>query len=226
MLISYPGLCPSNATKDSKYSVVHSSTGSMEIQLTYRVSNREKELLTTDHHDKLVKMVNAVKLELAGSPGGAFYINEYRDVLVPDTINGGCIYAGNYRRDLEFDYNGTPITPRPPQGLVPGDPWPGPHAGIRYTLMAGGRDIRYELKSGRTIRQHWLSDDVPPQRASELARRIALIKGNGGGRFYINEACEMFAPLTAAEGGVDYVYFGPLEDSAWFPAPDVDRDDD
>jgi hypothetical protein len=104
--------------------------------------------------------VSPVKLELTGDPGGAFYINEYRDVLVPDTSNGGSVYAGNYTRDLEFDYNGTPITPRPPQGLSPGDPWPGPHVGIRYTLMAGGRDIRYELKSGRTIREHWLSDDV------------------------------------------------------------------
>lgn len=198
----------------------------MQIRLVYRVSNREKELLTTDRHDELVEMVNQVKLELTGSPGGAFYINEYRDVLVPDTINGGCVYAGNYTRDLEFDYNGTRITPRPPHDLSPGDPWLGPHVGIRYTLMAGGGEIRYELKSGRTIRAHWLSDDVGRQRADELARRIATIKGNSGGRFYINEACEMFAPLGGEEGGVDYIYLGPLEDSAWFHAPEVDRGDD
>ena len=38
----------------------------------------------------------------------------------------------------------------------------------------------------------------------------------------------MFAPLGAAEGGVDYIYLylGPLEDSAWFHTPDVERDDD
>jgi hypothetical protein len=226
VLVPYPGLCPSNVKKDSKYSVVHSATGSMEIRLVYRVNDREKELLTTDRHDKLVEMVNKVKLELTGFPGGAFYINEYRDVLVPDTINGGTVYADNYTRDLEFDYYGTLITPRAPQGLGPGDPWPGPHAGIRYTLMAGGGDIRYELRSGRTIREHWLSDDVGPQSAEELARRIATIKGNSGGRFYINEACEMFAPLGGAEGGVEYIYLGPLEDSAWFDAPDVDRGDD
>src|SRR5262249_21155887 len=66
--------------------------------------------------------VSPVKPELTGDPGCAFYINEYRDVLVPDTSSGGSVYAGNYTRDLEFDYNGTPITPRPPQGLSPGDP--------------------------------------------------------------------------------------------------------
>jgi hypothetical protein len=145
---------------------------------------------------------------------------------VPSAVVALVTTGWNYTRDLEFDYNGTPITPRPPHGLSPGDPWPGPHVGIRYTLMAGGGEIRYELKSGRTIREHWLSDDVGRQRANELARRIATIKGNSGGRFYINEACEMFAPLGGEEGGVDYIYLGPLEDSAWFHAPEVDRGDD
>ena len=92
--------------------------------------------------------------------------------------------------------------------------------------MAGGGDIRYELRAGRTIRERWLSDDVGPQPANELARRIATIKGNSGGRFYINEACEMFAPLGAVVGGVKYIYLGPLADSAWSDAPDVDRGDD
>jgi hypothetical protein len=197
----------------------------MEIRLVYRVSDRERELLTTDNHDDLVEKINNVKLELTSTPGGAFYINEYRDVLVPDTINGGCVYAGNYTRDLEFDYNGILITPRAPQDLRPGDPWPGPHAGIRYTLAASGGEIRYELKSGRNIRERWLSDDVGRSAADELARRVATIKGNSGGRFYVNEACEIFAPLTRAEGGVEYVYIGPLADSAWFDAPDVDRGD-
>jgi hypothetical protein len=198
----------------------------MEVRLVYRVSNREKALLTTDRHDELVEIVNQVKLELTGFPGGAFYINEYRDVLVPDTINGGAVYAGNYTRDLEFEYNGTLITPRPPQSMSPGDPWSGPRVGIRYTLMAGGGDIRYELKSGRTTRERWLSDDVGSRPANKLAHRIARVKGNSGGRFYINEACEMFAPLGGAEGGVEYIYLGPLADSAWFDAPDVDRGDD
>ena len=226
-MLPYPGLCPSNVNKDAKYSVVHSVNGGpMEIRLIYRVSNRERELLTTGRHDELVEMVNKVKLELTGLPGGAFYINEYRDVLVPDTINGGCIYARNYTRDLEFEYNGTLITPRPPEGLGSGDHWPGPHVGIPYTLMAGGHDVRYETRSGRTIREHRLSDDVGPQQARDTASRIAAIKGNAGGRFYINEACEMFAPLTDSDGTLDYVYIGPLSDSAWFHAPDVDRGDD
>jgi hypothetical protein len=36
----------------------------------------------------------------------------------------------------------------------------------------------------------------------------------------------MFAPLGGAEDGVEYLYLGPLEDSAWFHAPDIDRGDD
>ena len=48
--------------------------------------------------------------------------------------------------------------------------------------MAGGGDIRYELKSGRTIRERWLSNYVGPQRAEELAGRIATLKGSSGKR--------------------------------------------
>ncbi len=226
MIIQYPGLAPSNVSKDAKYSVVHSTAGSMEIRLVYRVSNRERELLTTDHHPELVEMVNSVKVSLHDAPGGAFYINEYRDVLVPDTMPGRCLYAGNYARDLEFDYNGSLIAPRPPDGLRPQDPWPGPHVGIKYILVAGGDDVKYELQSGRTRYEHRLSDDVGAPNARELARRISAIKGSAGGRFYINEACEMFAPMNGAEGGVEYIYLGPLADSAWFDAPDVERGDD
>jgi len=224
--MQYPGRSPSNVSRDAKYSVVHSATGAMEIRLVYRISNRERQLLSTDHHPDLVEMVNSVKGQLHGVPGGAFYVNEYRDVLVPDTTAGRCLYAGNYRRDLEFDYNGSVISPRPPEGLQPKDPWPGPHVGIKYVLVAGGNDIKYELKSGRTRLEHRLSDYVGADYAGELARRISEIKGSDGGRFYINEACEMFAPMNGAEGGVEYIYLGPLADNAWFDAPDVDRGDD
>ena len=65
-----------------------------------------------------------------------------------------------------------------------------------------------------------------PRPANELARRIATVKGNSGGRLYINEACEMFAPLGAVEGGVGYIYLGPLAGQRMVDAPDVDRGDD
>jgi hypothetical protein len=82
-------------------------------------------------------MVNRVKTELRGTAGGAFYINEFHHVLVPSDDSGPCYYAGTYHELLEFDYEGQIVSPEPPLDLTRGKPWPGPHAGIAYVLIAG-----------------------------------------------------------------------------------------
>src|SRR5207249_4043351 len=109
---------------------------------------------------------------------------------------------------------------RAPADLVPGDPWEGPHVGILYILVAGCDDIRYEIRSARRTREVLLSDDVGHQAARRLAQRLSEHKGRSGGRFYINEASELFAPINTA-GGVSRRYLGHLDDDLWFPAPDV-----
>jgi hypothetical protein len=221
-LIIYPGHIPSNPNRDAKYSVVHAG-GGMEVQLRYRVSSRELVLLTTDRHDALVDMVNEVKVAVSGVPGGVFYINEYRDVLVK--ANTECFYAGNYPYDLEFDFEGTVIGPRAPRTLRPGDVWEGPHVGIRHALTADGSDIKYVKKTGNREVTVFLSDDVDPESARNLAQRLGRNKGPQGGRVYINEALEFFTPID--RGAVtDYVYLGCLDEDPWFTAPDVPRPGD
>ncbi|MFC4145753.1 hypothetical protein ACFO0M_05765 [Micromonospora mangrovi] len=205
--------------KDAKYSIVHSPKGGMEVRLVYRISAREKELLTNDRHERLVAMVNAVKEKINGVPGGAFYINEFHDVLVPHP-DGGSVYAGTYGDILEFDYDGQIVGPVPPSDLEAGAAWPGPHAGIPYVLRAGGTDIKYDHVSGRRVREVRLSDEVGTQPARLLARRLAAFKGDAGGRVYINEASHFFAPITTTTG-TSYVYLGGIDDDAWFAAPDV-----
>jgi hypothetical protein len=216
---NYPGLIPSNVSKDAKYSVKHGASGGWEISLLYRANNREKELLSTDRHDGLVALVNAVKEQFQGSGGGAFYINEYLHVLVPTPT--GCVYAGCYEPHIYFEYDGRSLGPTPPDGLEPGDSWPGPHVGIRYTLAAGGDDIRYEVVDGRRTTEHYLSDFAGREPARALAQRLAAVKGQQGGRLYINEAAQFFSPMNEADGGVRYVYLGALEEDSWFPAPPV-----
>jgi hypothetical protein len=71
--------------------------------------------------------------------------------------------------------------------------------------------------------EHWLSDHVGRGAAAQLANRLRQIKGPQGGRVYINEVGEFFAPIDDGDSGVSYVYLGPLEDDPWFPAPDVPR---
>jgi hypothetical protein len=215
MLKPYTGLIPSNVNKDAKYTVSVSG----DIRLVYYVSNRVRELLATNDHGALADMVNAVKTDISGVPGGSFYINEYGDVLVPSQ-DGNCYWAGNFDSRLEFrTEDGVVVTPSAPHDLEPGDAWPGPHVGIRYVLMAGGQDVRYERKvSERRVEIVQLSDEVETAAARQTAARIAAVKGASGGRFYINEAGEMFGPVSSNDFA-DFVYIGHIEDSSWFKAP-------
>lgn len=214
-MLLYPGLAPSNVNRDAKYSIVHSRQGGMEVRLVYRVSTREKALLTNDRHEKLVAMVNKVKEVVNGLPGGPFYINEYGHVLVPHP-HDGCVYAGSYEELLKFDFDGHEIGPIPPPHLAPGDQWLGPHVGVSYVLTAGASDFRYQVISGQRVHEYRLSDMVGQTSARLLARRLAAVKGYQGGRVYINEARHFFAPV-----GSSYLYLGPLGDDPWFPAPAI-----
>ncbi len=215
MMMTYPGLVPSNVSKDAKYSVRNGESG-WEVHLLYRVSSRERALLANSSHQRLVEMVNEVKEQYAGAPGGAFYINEFSDVLVP--AGEECYFAGIYENLLEFDFDGTVISPQAAADLSPGDPWPGPHVGVRYTLVAGANDIKYELRKGRITREERLSDYVSDAAARGLAKRLAKVKGESGGRIYINECCQFFGPAPVGDG---HVYLGALDDDPWFPPPDV-----
>lgn len=216
----YSGLHPSNVNKDAKYSVVTGPSGVMEVRLVYNLGRGERALLTTEHHGELVEMVNRTKVALGGQPGGAFYINEYMHVLVPSTTAAGCFYAGTYEKSLRFAFDDKVLEAKAPEGLAPGQPWAGPHVGIKYTLNARGNDIYFRKATKWGDKQVFLSESCGSQaKAQELAQRLAQVKGSGGG-FYINEAGELFAPVPTA-GSLEYLYLGHLEDSTWFPVPEV-----
>lgn len=215
----YPGVNPSNVSRDAKYSVINTVTGTMAVRLVYRVTAREKQLLTTEDHKPLVDMVNAVKKAVSTQSGGTFYINEYCHVLVPSTSSEGCYYAGHYGKQLEFDFEGQTIGPCAPDGLQPGDIWPGPHVGVKYTLTAGAADIRYKkMVSPNRTRDYLLSDYVGLTKATRLAQRLGMVKGGAGGAIYINECSEFFAPINRG-GELVYRYLGHLDPDDWFPEP-------
>lgn len=210
----YTGVHPSNVSKDAKYSV----TAAGEIKLVYRATDRERWLLSTADHDKLAGMVDAVKMQVNGTRGGVFYINEFGDVLVPDPDMGAPYWAGHYGEVIEFTFETTVISSIAPPSLKPGDAWLGPHVGIRYVLMAGGNDIKYPLKDGRRETEVRLSDHVGASAAARLANRLAQVKGTSGGRIYINERCEFFGPVSTNDYS-KFLYMGNLHEDLWFPAP-------
>ena len=64
-----------------------------------------------------------------------------------------------------------------------------------------------------------LSRSAGREQAAELAARVRTVKGFQGGRFYVNEWRQMFAPLPRPEG-LEYVYIGELKPGEpWFTKP-------
>jgi hypothetical protein len=63
-----------------------------------------------------------------------------------------------------------------------------------------------------------LSQEHDATSAAKLANRLAATKGDSGGRIYINEAREFFAPILNGDE-LSYVYLGPLVFDVWFSSP-------
>ena len=226
MPIRFEGNCPANVSKDAKYHI--RVQGGPKVSIPFEADEMEKWMLTTKEHPLLVEMVNKVRLDLNEDPGGAFYINEYKQVIVPDRASRIYYLAGIYTEPLRFlfddgtrtvtisgealDREGNPI---PSLGV-----WRGLRHGIRYVLAAGGRDIYYKYSPRpdveRTVK---LSQVVGTDAAEAIATRIRDIKGTAGGRFYINEWREMFAPLSE-DDRTEYYYIRRLGvDDPWFKRP-------
>ena len=218
---TFAGNCPKNVSRDAKYSVRYGPEGPV-VGLLYRNANGEQWHPTSEDHPDLVAMVNAVKLFAGGTQNGPFYINEHAQVIVPAGPGAHYYLAGEYGGLVEFEFEGNILSGRGVDldgtPFEPGDLWTGPHPGIPYVLKAGGEDVYYEsIPRPQVTKRELLSAYVGPDDAKAFARRVQGVKGLQGGRFYINEWREIFAPLNDS-AGLRYVYVGHLElDEPWFP---------
>lgn len=168
-------------------------------------------------------MVNAVKLSLGLPPNGAFYINEYKQVIVPSAASDSYSLAGKYEQPLRFEFEGTILSGEAVDlsgnPLQPGDTWTGPHPGIPYTLSAGADDIKHTIEpQPNVVKELKLSKVIGPDAARAVAARIRSVKEYSGGRFYVNEFRTLFAPIHEGEDW-RYVFVGRLDLAAWFPEP-------
>lgn len=219
-LTTYEGNCPKLVSRDGKYTVKFYN-GEYVIGIVYESDDGELWYPVNEKHSNLVEMVNKVKNNVAGSPGGAFYINEHKQVIVPTTVDSKYYLAGEYNIPLQFvfenhlisgdaiDLDGTPLSP--------GDVWKGPHVGIPYVLTAGAKNIRYEYEPRPQVKRRvQLSNFQSPETVRNICKMISEYKGGAGGRFYINEFLHIFAPINDVE--LDYLYIGKLESiDDWFP---------
>lgn len=221
--VRFEGNCPRNVSKDAKYGV-RSDDGKYVVGVIYRTAFREEWRPVTRDHPELVEMVNAVKVAQTGSAGGAFYINEYGQVIVPMVGERDYYLAGEYHQPLTFEFEGHILSgdalDLDGQPVQPGGTWAGPHPGIPYVLKAGGGDIYYKTEPRpRVTREVRLSDFQDAATVRRICRMVAAVKGHQGGRFYINEFRQLFAPVSG-ENGLEYIYIGRLDSlDDWFPKP-------
>lgn len=219
----FTGNCAGNVSKDAKYAIRRGEGGEPVVSLTYSTEDDEKWYMSTESHEQLVEMVNDVKKGKCGSPNGSFYINEYKQVIVPVAGTKDYFYAGEYREPLRFEFEGKTISAEPidsaGQILSPGDDWTLPVPGIPYVLAAGGQDIYYTSNPRPNVEKKVkLSKDQDPQVAKEVASAISKFKGHAGGRFYVNEFAAIFFPVSN-DAEVRRVYAGQIDFDKWFNRP-------
>ena len=218
MATLFPGNCPHNVSKDAKYSV-RGSDG--RVGLTYCTADDERWHMTTTAHPALANMVNDVKRTHGSGPNGPFYINEYKQVIVPVGDAAQYFFAGTYIEPLQFEFDEKRISGEPLDfdgtPLRPGDTWEGPHAGVPYVLTAGGDDVYYRVFPRPDVEKRVkLSAERGRTVAEQVARLLSAFKGPGGGRFYVNEFCSVFSPINGADG-LHYIYIGQIDLDSWFP---------
>lgn len=238
----YRGLWPQSVSRLAKYAV-RFIDGDWKVSVLYEAGEGLRYLAVEGEEADVPTRVNAVKTAMGEGPGGAFYVNEYRHLIVPvkadaaSGIGSAYYYAGPCRTDFQFEFEGRALTTKPVNEagtrLRPGDRWVGPRPGIPYVLAAGGGDIYYETPA--------LTDDDPPAIRPSMTRQVRLSRiiqdkttiarvirpigaqrGHQGGRFYVNEHGAIFTPMEAGDGnGIDYIYCGNINRSEWFPEPTV-----
>ena len=223
MLNQYFGNCPKNVAKDAKYTV-RSRGDEPIVALTYNTGDGERWFMTIEDHSELAQMVNQVKVKACGKPNGSFYINEYDQVIVPAVGSNEYYLAGLYSNRLHFRFEGKTISGAPVDWdgnqLKPGVQWLGPHAGIPYTLTAGGDDVYYQFSPRPDVtRKIKLSKQIGIRDAAAVADQIRSVKGFQGGRFYVNEFHAIFTPLND-NGDLTYIYVGQLDLRKWFARPE------
>jgi hypothetical protein len=232
----YLGVWPQNVSKLAKYAV-RFIDNEWKVTVSCDMGDGLRYLAVEGGEHDLADRVNQAKLSLQGEPGGAFYLNEYRHVLVPVKEGSSSVYYGIGRHDgdLMFEFEGDRLSTKPeaPDGrpLSPGDTWLGPRPGIPYVLAAGAGDIYYERPA--------LTSEAPPRVRPNMIQRVQLsrvlgdatrlvravapianIRGHQGGRFYVNENGAIFSPVDRGDGdGLRYIYCGLVNFENWFPSP-------
>ena len=130
----------------------------------------------------LADAVNAGKRLLGGSPGGAFLVNEYGQVLVPGQFGDGTVaLVGECVGRMAFHdlFRGGLFDLTDDRTLTPGDAWDLPYIGIPYNLSRTSElYFWYERPAGG-----WKV--TPPAQDDSLIEALRTLRPQGPVRFVV-----------------------------------------
>jgi len=158
----------------------------------------------------LVEAVCAGQRAAGRQPGGAFSVNEFRQILVPAGRwdDFPAYHVGQLEDGLLFENPDTGARTRlgPPAGLRPGNRWPLPYVGIIYNLSR-----RSEVYAWRQGSEEEWKESAPGNGAREIVEALRRIRGRGAVRFLVN----LRGVVLTRRPDKDWS-FGP-EDETWEP---------
>jgi len=159
----------------------------------------------------LAMAVNRVKRRYTGRAGGAFIINEFRQVICPVAdFSEDRYYVGDCSGAPVFiDPRGFRFTLDDDRRLQPGDLWDRPYVGVPYNLSARGQ-VYFPVRSG--IDTECMR---PPEQDATLIAALRHIRFGEPARFIVNP--HGIALTKVCQGGVwQPVYVGRLDYQLWF----------
>ena len=200
-LTLYRGVWPQNVSKLAKYAV-RFTDGTWKVAVLYEAGEGLRYLAVEGGATDVATRVNAVKTAQRDQPGGAFYVNEYRHIIVPvtgDAASGTGSSLTTLQADSETDfrfefrgsaaYDGSRLdrmerrcSPRRAAGSAraPGNP-------LLCARCCGGGDIYYETPA--------LTDVDIPRRSvpRDDPQKVQLSKILGN-KSQLGEGC--YAPIA------------------------------
>jgi hypothetical protein len=163
---------------------------------------------------ELAKVVNSAKYRMTQTNGGAFVINEFGQIIVPNSQgNGVRMYVGVLKGELRFK---DPLTNNffsfnDDSGLKTGDLWNKPYVGVMYHLSQ-----RHKIYG----KINEISDEYkiiePPIHDENLIKAIKKIRGSNGARFIVNHHGIVLTKKEFAYKDWRPVYVGRIDYNKWF----------
>lgn len=222
---------PSSTGRDSRFTIRHNEQHPGSPFWVHCLSSSGELFAADDPHKDLVDLVNGLKAERGIPPGGAFSINEHRQVIA--RMNAPPTAKEKTHHVIEIDSRGSVATYNPriafrggkmdPEATPrEGDVWPGPLCGMTYTFAAQ----QNPKPPSRNLDEIWMEveginvelsqdaaiDPYPPlPGADALGNFLAVLRRclPSGGVFRVNERGRAFTPDHAT-------FIGVVPTARWF----------